>query len=110
MTLLVLLTLAVLALWEVARRLLPFRLPVVLDLIAIFFGGLALLTWASPHILLAMAATGALVVLGAMVPFARAYPWGPLAAALLLRLTGREKTIGKDTDTHPKRRIPKLPT
>lgn len=110
MTTLILITMATLASWEVVRRLLPFRLPMAVVLVGFFFGGLALLTWASPHILLAMAATGGLVILGATIPFARAYPWGPLATALLARIAGRRKTIGKDTDTRPKRRIPKLPT
>lgn len=110
MTELVLVVLAVLAMWEVARRLLPVKLPQTLAITAWFGMALVLLTWAPPHTLLAIAAAGGVVLLANTIAFANVYHWGPLATALLARLTGRRKTIGKDTDTRPKRRIPKLPT
>jgi hypothetical protein len=110
MTELVLVALATLTSWEAARRMLPYRLPALVSMAVLFGLALVLIDFAPAHILLALAVTGALLLLAMVVTFEAVDHWGPLAHAVWLRITGRRTTTAKDnTDPGPKRRIPKLP-
>ena len=75
MTALVILTLAVLGSWDISRRLLPVRVPVVLGKLACVMIAWALIT-AAPHVILfSLAVPGALMVLQTVIKPEPNVPW-----------------------------------
>jgi hypothetical protein len=68
---------AVLGVWDIARRLLPFHVPVVLAELACVGLALALLKWADPITVLALCVPGGFIVLSTVVKPSPHVPWGP---------------------------------
>ena len=71
------LVLAVLGSWDIARRLLPCKVPVVVGKVACLALGAVLLRWASPTIVLALCVPGGLMVLAIVLSPEPYTPWGP---------------------------------
>jgi len=111
---LILITFSTLAVWDTLRRLLPVHAPGVVSRAICFVIALALLVWGTPHILLATAAVGVLMLLSNWVTVEPTYPWGPyaLAFARWLKARRRGETTPGTLATPPKskvgNRIPKL--
>jgi hypothetical protein len=70
---------AVLGVWDIARRLIPFRVPVFLAEIACVGIALVLLKWAGPVTVLALCVPGGIMVLSTVVKPGPHVPWGPRA-------------------------------
>lgn len=68
--------LAVLGTWDIARRLLPFRVPVAFAELACVGLGLTLNKWVTPTTLVALCVPGGLMVLAVVVSPAPYTPWG----------------------------------
>lgn len=71
------LVLAVLGGWDIARRLLPFRVPIAAGELACAGLAILLLKWAAPTIILALCVPGGIMVLSAIVSPEPHSPWGP---------------------------------
>lgn len=68
---------AVLGAWDIARRLIPFHVPVVLAELACVGAALVLLKWADPTTVLALCVPGGFIVLSTVVKPGAHVPWGP---------------------------------
>jgi hypothetical protein len=73
------LVLAVLGCWDIARRLLPFRMTVAVAELTCAGLGLVLIKWADPIILLSLCVPGGLMVLNVIVSPEPHAPWGSRA-------------------------------
>lgn len=68
--------LAVLGAWDIARRLIPFRVPVVVGKLACVGAAVLLLKFAGPTTITALCVPGALMVLATVVRPESHVPWG----------------------------------
>ncbi len=71
------LVLAVLGGWDIARRLLPFRVPVVLGEVACVGLATLLLKWGNDVTILSLCVPGAFMVLAIILSPEPHVPWGP---------------------------------
>src|ERR1700723_3404960 len=77
------LLLATLSSWEICRRLLPFRVPVVVAEIVTVGIALILIKWADQDILLSLSVPGGLMLLATVISTEPHTPWGPRVAEIL---------------------------
>lgn len=103
-------TLAVLGAWDIARRLIPFRVPVVVGKLACVGAAVALLKWADPITVLALCVPGGLMVLATVVRPESHVPWGThvLEAIRIYRQRHRQGMRESRLSNRVGQRIPPL--
>lgn len=97
------LVLAVLGGWDIARRLSPVRVPVLLGEMACAGLGAILYLYAEPVIILALCVPGALLLLATILSPAPHVPWGPRAMEII-RLYRQRHRQGMH-ESHPARKV-----
>jgi hypothetical protein len=102
--------LACLGCWDIARRLLPFRVPVAVAELATIGLGLVLYRWADASILVPLCVPGGLMVLSVVVSPGPHAPWGSraLEAVRIYKQRHRQGMREARPTTRVGRRIPKL--
>lgn len=97
------LVLATLGSWDIARRLVPVRVPVLLGELGAAGLAAVLLKWADPIILLSLSVPGAFMVLAIILSPAPHVPWGPRVTEMARLYKGRHQQDMREG--HPVRKI-----